>query len=139
MNTMKKIQVHKNGCKYILFRIDIYFSECFLAVEIDEKGNTDRDIIFEEKKQKALKKNLVVNLLELIQVMQKMVMIQIMRLVMYKNLLMSSKKKNQKKRKRNKIKRTRRKIRKITKTKIRKRTKTKIRKRTKRNILKRTE
>ena len=30
----KKIQVDKNGCKYILFRIDIYFSECFLAVEI---------------------------------------------------------------------------------------------------------
>ena len=57
----KKIQVHNNGCKYILFRIDIYFSECFLAVEIDEKGHTDRDLIFEEKRQKALEKNLVVN------------------------------------------------------------------------------
>ena len=56
MNTMKKIQADKNGCKYILFRIDIYFSECFLAVEIDEKGHTDRDIIFEEKRQKALEK-----------------------------------------------------------------------------------
>ena len=55
---MKKIQVDKNGCKYILFRIDIYFSECFLAVEIDEKGHTDRDIIFEEKIQKALEKKL---------------------------------------------------------------------------------
>ena len=55
--------------------MDIYFSECFLAVEIDEKGHTDRHIIFEEKRQKALEKNLVVNLLELIQVMQKMVMI----------------------------------------------------------------
>ena len=55
---MKKIQVDKNGCKYILFRIDIYFSECFLAVEIDEKGHTDRDIIFEEKRQKALEKKL---------------------------------------------------------------------------------
>ena len=54
----KKIQVDKNGCKYILFRIDIYFSECFLAVEIDEKGHTDRDIIFEEKIQKALEKKL---------------------------------------------------------------------------------
>ena len=58
MNTMKKIQADKNGCKYILFRIDIYFSECFLAVEIDEKGHTDRDIIFEEKRQKALEKKL---------------------------------------------------------------------------------
>ena len=38
MNIMKKIQAGKNGCKSILFRIDIYFSECFLAVEIDEKG-----------------------------------------------------------------------------------------------------
>ena len=56
MNIMKKIQADKNGCKYILFRIDIYFSECFLAVEIDEKGHTDRDIIFEEKRQKALEK-----------------------------------------------------------------------------------
>ena len=49
MNTMKKTQVDKNGCKYIVFRIDIYFSECFLVVEIDEKGRTDRDIISEEK------------------------------------------------------------------------------------------
>ena len=52
----KNIQADKNGCKYILLRIDIYISECFLEVEIDEKGQTDRDIIFEEKRQKALKK-----------------------------------------------------------------------------------
>ena len=58
MNTMKKIQADKNGCKYILFRIDIYFSECFLAVEIDEQGHTDRDIIFEEKRQKASEKKI---------------------------------------------------------------------------------
>ena len=54
-----KIQAHENGCKYILFRIDIYFSECFLAVKINEKGHIDRDIIFEEKRQEALEKNLV--------------------------------------------------------------------------------
>ena len=54
----KKIQVDENGCKYILFTIDIYFSECFLAVEIDEKRHTERDIIFEEKRQKALEKKL---------------------------------------------------------------------------------
>ena len=52
------MQADKNGCKYILFRIDIYFSECFLAVNIDEKGHTDRDIIFEEKRHKALEKKL---------------------------------------------------------------------------------
>ena len=72
---MKKIQVDKNGCKYILFRIDVYFNKFLLAVEIDEQGYTDRDLIFEEKRQKALEKHLVLNLLELIQVMQKMVMI----------------------------------------------------------------
>ena len=49
----KKIQVDNNGCKYILFRIDIQFSEYSLAVEIDEKRHTDRDLIFEEKRQKT--------------------------------------------------------------------------------------
>ena len=54
----KKIQVDKNGCEYILFRIDVYFSEYSLAVEIDEKGHTDRDFIFEEKRQKTFEKKL---------------------------------------------------------------------------------
>ena len=67
--------------KLIKMCVNIYYLELifilvsvFLAVKIDEKGHTDRDI-FEEKRQKALENNLVVNLLELIQVMQKMVMI----------------------------------------------------------------
>ena len=55
---MKKIQVDKNGCKYILFRIDVYLNKFLLAVEIDEKGHTDRHLIFEEKKQEALGKKL---------------------------------------------------------------------------------
>ena len=54
----KEIQVDNNGCKYILFRTDIYFSEYSLAVENDEKGHTGRDFIFEEKRQKALEKTL---------------------------------------------------------------------------------
>ena len=54
----KKIQVDKNGCKYILFRIDVYFNKFLLAVEIDEKGHTDRDPIFEEKRQEALEEKL---------------------------------------------------------------------------------
>ena len=91
MNTMKKIQADKNGCKYILFRIDIYLSECFLALEIDEKGHTVEKLFLKKKDKKHQKKNLVVNLLELIKVMQKMVMIQIIRLVMYNHLSMSSK------------------------------------------------
>ena len=58
VSIIKKIQVDNNGQKYILFRIDIYFTKYCLAVEIDEKGHTDRDLIFEEKRQKALEKKL---------------------------------------------------------------------------------
>ena len=84
MSIRKKIQIDKNGCKYILFRIDLYFTEYLLAIEIVKKGHTDRDLIFEEKRQKALEKNLVVNLLELIRV--KKAMMQTMKLVEYKHL-----------------------------------------------------
>ena len=56
MNNMKKIQVDNNGGKYLLFTIDIYFSKYSLAVEIDEKGHTDRDFIFEKKKTKSTRK-----------------------------------------------------------------------------------
>ena len=54
----KKIQVNENRCKYIVFTIDVYFTEYLLAVEIDEKDHTERDIIFEEKRQKAIEKKL---------------------------------------------------------------------------------
>ena len=54
----KKIQVDYNDQEQIFFRIDIYFTEYFLVVEIDEKGHTDIDLIFEEKRQKALEKKL---------------------------------------------------------------------------------
>ena len=49
---IKKIQVDNNGQQYILFRIDIYFTKYCLAIEIDEKGHTDRDLEFEKKKDK---------------------------------------------------------------------------------------
>ena len=42
----------------MLFRIDVYFKEYLLAVEIDEKSHTDKDYIFAEKRQKALEKKL---------------------------------------------------------------------------------
>ena len=87
--TEKKIQTDESGSKYILFRNDIYFTEYVLAVEIDEKGHTDRDLIFEEKRQKTLEKNLIVNLLELILV--KKIMMQIMKLVKYRCLSVSLK------------------------------------------------
>ena len=57
-NYKKRLQVNKNGQQYMLFRIYIYFTKYCLAIEIDEKGHTDRDFIFEEKRQKALEKKL---------------------------------------------------------------------------------
>ena len=56
--TGKKIQTDENGSEYILFRIDIYFTEYSLAVEIDEKCHTDRDLMFEKKREEALEKTL---------------------------------------------------------------------------------
>ena len=41
-----------------MFRIDIFFTKYCLAVEIDEKGHTERDLIFEQKRQEALEKKL---------------------------------------------------------------------------------
>ena len=35
----EKIKVDTNGCEYILFRIDVYFTEYFLAVETDEQNH----------------------------------------------------------------------------------------------------
>ena len=43
---------------YILFRIDVYFTKYCLAVQIDEKDHTDRDLIFEQRRQDALEKKL---------------------------------------------------------------------------------
>ena len=54
----EKTQVDKNGREYILFRIDVYFTEYLLAVEIDEKVHKDRELIFEEERQKALEKRI---------------------------------------------------------------------------------
>ena len=42
----------------ILFRTDIYFTKYCSAVEIDEKGHTDRNLTFEQKRQEALEKKL---------------------------------------------------------------------------------
>ena len=83
----KKIEFDENGHKYILFRIDVYFFEHELAVEADEKNHNDIDLIFEEARQEALEKNLIVNILELIQV--KKVMTQIMKWVECKSILMN--------------------------------------------------
>ena len=49
----EKTRIDKNGRNNILLRIDVYFSEYNLAVEVDEKGHTDRDLIFEKKKTRS--------------------------------------------------------------------------------------
>ena len=93
-NYKEKIEVDNNDRVYILFRIDVYFTEYFLAVEIDEKSHTNRGLIFEEKRQKALEKNLTVNLLELILVGK--IMLQSIKLVEYRRLSVSLKTKKNK-------------------------------------------
>ena len=75
MKKKKKIQRDNNRCKYSLFKIDIYFRECSLAVKIDKKGHTDRDLIFEKKRQKALEKILGCKVIRINTTNTKMVMI----------------------------------------------------------------
>ena len=58
MSIMKK-KVDENERDYILFRIDVYFIEYNLAVEVDEKGHVNRDLIFEKKKTSSRKKTLL--------------------------------------------------------------------------------
>ena len=61
----KEIHIDKNRCKFKLFRTNICFNKVLLAVEIDEKGHTDRDLIFEEKRQKTIEKKLVCKLIRI--------------------------------------------------------------------------
>ena len=83
--------------KLIKMGVNIYYLELiFILVSVFQqqklmKKDILTEILFLRKKgKKHYKKYLVVNLLELIQVMQKVVMIQIVRLMVQKHLLMSS-------------------------------------------------
>ena len=40
------------------YYLELVFTKYFLAIEIDEKSHTERDITFEEKRQEALEKKL---------------------------------------------------------------------------------
>ena len=71
----KKIQVDENGCKYILFRNDVYFTEYLLAMKVDEKGHINRDLTFERKRQEALEKKLGCKFIRINTSNAKMVMI----------------------------------------------------------------
>ena len=59
----EKIQADKNRCEYILFRIDVYFTEYHLAVEADEKNMLAETLFLRRKDKKHKKKNFAVNLL----------------------------------------------------------------------------
>ena len=48
--SVKIYKIDKNGCECVLFRIDVSFAECRLAVEIDEKKHNDRGLTFKEKR-----------------------------------------------------------------------------------------
>ena len=48
------------------YRIDLYFHDYKLSIEVDEEGHKDRNISHQIQRQKVLEKNLVVNLLGLI-------------------------------------------------------------------------
>ena len=51
-------------------RLDFYFSEHKLRVEIDEYGHADRNFEYKQCRQLMIEKNLVIELLELIQTQQ---------------------------------------------------------------------
>ena len=61
----EKIKVDKNEHEYISFRIDVYFTEYFLAVEIDEQNHEGRDLILEKKEKRHQKKNMVVKFIKI--------------------------------------------------------------------------
>ena len=41
-----------------MFRIDVYFAEYCLAIEIDEQNHDGRELIFEKKREEALEKKI---------------------------------------------------------------------------------
>ena len=53
---LKNLKNLKNGRYFMLFKIDAYFLQHNLALEIDEKILTGRDFIFEQKRQEAREK-----------------------------------------------------------------------------------
>ena len=78
--------------------VNIYYLELMFILinfyqqqKLMKKGHTDRDLIFEEKRQEALEKKFGCKFIRINTSNAKMFMIQIMRLVTQKHLLMSSK------------------------------------------------
>ena len=74
-----------------IFYLEFIFilANVFEQQKLMKKDILTETLLLKKKGKQHQKKNLIVNLLKLIQVMQKMVINQIMRLVMQKHLLMS--------------------------------------------------
>ena len=90
----KKDKNDKNDCKYILFRIDIYFTEYFQQQKLMKKVIQTETLFQKKNDKKRQKKNLIVNLLELILVGK--IVMQPMKLVEYRSLSVSLKTKKMK-------------------------------------------
>ena len=56
--TEKKYKLMKMGINLYYVKLMFFFTKYLLALEINEKGHTDKGFIFEEKRQEALEKNL---------------------------------------------------------------------------------
>ena len=57
-------------CNVLGYRIDLYFYEHKLAIQIDELGHNDRNTDYETKREREINTNLIVCSLELILMVQ---------------------------------------------------------------------
>ena len=62
---------------FLGYRIDLYFHDYRLTIKVDEYKNSDRNIGYKIKRQKAIKKSMIVNLLKFI--LMKTILIFLMR------------------------------------------------------------
>ena len=96
VNIIKKIKLIKMVVNIFYLELIFILANFFEQQKLIKKDILTNTLFLKKKGKQHQKKNLIENLLELIQVKQKMAMIQIMRLVMQKHLLMSLKTDNQK-------------------------------------------
>ena len=61
-------------CSVLGYRIDLYFNDYKLAIEIDEKENIVRNVDYDKKQQN---KNLAVSLLELILIKKPLILLKV--------------------------------------------------------------
>ena len=89
--TKKKYKLTKIGANTYFLELMFVLPNIFQQQKLMNKKHVDRDLIFEEKREEAMEKNLIVSLLELIRVK---VLMKIMELVEQKHLLVNFKTSN---------------------------------------------